>query len=112
VSDEALFWWAFAIALVAVFVLIGMQVARAVREVVRLGARLEAFEDLPVLRALERADADGNRIDAAVSALPGLIERAKVAVATIRQGPFPPEFIATILRVRAEVAAFRRFSAR
>jgi hypothetical protein len=112
VSPYALVWWATAVALIVVLALTAAQGVRAWREVKRLGERVEALADLPVVTALERADADGRRIEAAIAELPALLERSKAAVAVIRQGPLPVELILAIARIRAEIAAFRRFSAR
>ncbi len=111
-SPHALVWWAILVALIVVLALTGAQGLRAWRELKRLGARVEALADLPVVSALERADADGRRIEAAVAALPALLERAKAAAAVIRQGPVPVQLVVAIARIRAEIAAFRRFSAR
>jgi hypothetical protein len=112
VSPHALVWWAILVALVVVLVLAGVQVARAVREFSRLGSRMEALAELPVVAALERADADGRRIESAVAELPVLLERAKAALAVIRRGPMPVELVIAIARIRGEIAAFRKFSAR
>jgi hypothetical protein len=112
VSPYALIWWSTLIALVVVLALATAQALRAWREIKRLGDRVEAFADLPVVAALERADADGRRIESAVAELPALLERAKAAVAVIRQGPLPVELVVAIVRLRTEIAAFRKFSAR
>jgi predicted TIM-barrel enzyme len=92
--------------------LLGAQALRAVRDLKRLASRVEALADLPVVTALERADAEGRRIEAAVAELPVLLERAKAAVVVIRRGPLPAELFVAIARVRAEIAAFRKFAGR
>ena len=105
-------WWVILAASVAIGALTIVQLVRAFREVKRLASRVDAFADLPVVKALDRAEADGRRIEAAADQLPVLIARAKIAVATIRRGPLPAELIDAIARVRAEIAAFRKFAAR
>jgi hypothetical protein len=112
VSPHALVWWAILAGLVVLLGLLGAQALRAVRELKRLASRVEALADLPVVTALERADADGRRIEAAVAELPALLERAKAAAAMIRRGPLPVELFVAIARVRAEIAAFRKFAGR
>jgi hypothetical protein len=112
VSAHALVWWAILAGAVVVAGLIIAQLLRTYREVTRLGSRVDAYGDLPVVRALERAEADGRRIESAVDQLPALIERGTIAVATIRRGPFPIELAQAIGRVRAEIAEFRKFAAR
>ena len=111
-SLHALIWWTIAVALAVILVLAGAQAWRAFREIKRLGARIEALADLPVVSALERADADGRRIATAVAALSELLERAQAAVVVIRKGPLPVQLVAAVARLRAEIAAFRKFAAR
>ena len=111
-SPYALIWWATLIAAAIVLVLTAAQALRAWREIERIGDRVAAYADLPVVAALERAAVDGRRIDTAIAELPALLERGQAAIAVIRKGPLPPELVGAIVRVRAEVAAFRRFSGR
>jgi hypothetical protein len=112
VSPYALIWWATLIALAIVLVLAVAQALRAWREIERLGDRVAAYADLPVVAALERAAVDGRRIDAAIAELPALLERGQAAIAVIRKGPLPIELVGAILRVRSEIAAFRKFAGR
>lgn len=111
-TPHALVWWAILIALVVILVLAGAQAARALREIKRLNARIEGFAELPVAKALPRVEDDMRRIELAVDQVEPLIERARIAVAAIRRGPLPPGLIAGILRVRAEIAAFRAVARR
>lgn len=106
-TPHALVWWAVLIALIVVLALTGAQVARAVRELKRLNARVDGFADLPVLKAVARAEDDVRRIEASVAGVAPLVERAKAAVATIRRGPIPPDLIAAIGTARAGFAALR-----
>ena len=57
-------------ALVVVLALAIGRLARAVSEMKRLLYRVEALGDLPVLKGIERAEADGRRIDASLAQLP------------------------------------------
>ncbi len=111
-SPHALIWWAIAIALVVVLALAGAQIARALRELNRVQSRVEAYADLPVVKALARAEADARRLEAALAQIAPLAERAKVALAVIRRGPLPPELGAGIRRIRDEIAAFRSVARR
>ncbi len=111
-SPYALAWWTILAAAVVVLIMVTLQAVRAWREIKRLNARIEAMSDLPVVIALARGAADARRIDAAIAEFPTLLERAKVATAVIRRGPLPPELFVAIARLRAEIAAFRKFAAR
>jgi hypothetical protein len=111
-SAHAVVWLLIVVALVVVLAMSGAQVARAVREMKRLGDRVDAFADLPVMKKLDRMDADMARIAAAVAQLTPLIERVNAALKRIRQGPFPPEFFDAIRRLRAQFADFRSFARR
>ena len=106
-SLHHLIWWAIAIALVVVLALTGAQLARALRELRRLESRVDAYADLPVVKALERGERDVARIEAALAQIEPLIERAKHALEIIRRGPIPPEVIAGARRLWTEIAAFR-----
>jgi len=112
VSANAIVWWATLVAMIAVLALAGAQVARALREFNRAKARVAAFGDLPVMKALENVDADMQRIDGATGNVAPLVERAQAALAVIRRGPIPPELIAAAQRLRAEIVALRTFASR
>ena len=109
---HALVWWVILVALAVVLVLAGAQAARAFREIKRLNERIDGFADLPVAKALPRAEANIRRIEEAVDQVEPLVERAKVAIAAIRRGPLPPGLVAGIRRVSAEIAAFRQVARR
>jgi hypothetical protein len=111
-TPHALVWWAILIALVVILVLAGMQAAGALREIKRLNQRIEGFADLPVAKALPRAEANIRRIEVALDQIEPLVERAKIAIAAIRRGPLPAGLVAGIRRVRDEIAAFRRVARR
>ena len=100
-------WWASLAALVIVLVLAGMQILRALREVKRLGTRIAAFEDLPVMAAIRKAEVDLGRLEHALEQVEPLLARAAAAIAIIRRGPFPPELRAAFRRFRADIVAFR-----
>lgn len=111
-SAHAVVWLLIGVALVIVLAMTGMQIMRALREAGRLGDRIDAYADLPVVKKLDRVAGDVARIEAAVAQVPLLAARAQLAVAAIRKGPVPPQLIAAIRLVRAEVAAFRQFARR
>jgi hypothetical protein len=106
-SAHAVVWLLIGIALVIVLAMTGAQVVRALREVGRLGDRVDAFADLPVLKKLDRVEADVGRIEAAIAQVGPLVERTQAAIAVIRRGPIPPQLIDAIRRVRTEIADFR-----
>jgi len=112
VSPDRIVWWVTIVALLVILALAGMQLARALRELKRVTTRLDEFADLPVLKAVERTERRLAALEPAFAQLPLLVSRATVAVATIRKGPIPPEMIAAILRIRSEIAEFRRFARR
>ena len=111
-SAHAIVWWATLVALVIVLALAGAQAARALREFKRVQTRLAAFGELPVMKALANAEADMARIEGASGAVAPLVDRVQAALAVIRKGPIPPELIAAVQRVRSEIVALRRFTAR
>ena len=111
-SAQAIVWWVTFIALIAVLALAGAQAARALRELKRVKARVAAFNDLPVMKALAAVEADVQRIEGAAGSVAPLLDRVQTALAVIRKGPIPPELIAAALRLRAEIVALRRFAAR
>ena len=111
-SAQAVVWWATSIALVAVLALAGVQAARALRELNRVKARVAAFNDLPVMKALANVEADVQRIEGAASDVAPLLDRVHTALAVIRKGPIPPELISAAQRLRAEIVALRRLAAR
>ena len=106
-SAHAIFWWIFAVALIVVLAMIASQALRAVRELKRFSSRLEALDDLPILKRLAGAEDDVRRIEAAAAQAAPLAARAEAAIAVIRRGPLPPELGRAIARVGAELAAFR-----
>jgi hypothetical protein len=108
-SPEALVWWATLAGAVVILVLIVGQLLRALAEVKRIARRVDGMADLPVVHALDRAEANGRRIEGALAQIAPLQSRAQAALAVIRRGPIPPELPAAIARLRAEVAAFRTF---
>ena len=112
VSANAIVWWVTLVALVVVLALTAVQVTRAIRELTRLKDRVSAYADLPVFKALERAETDAQRLERAVGNVAPLLERAEVALATIRRGPVPPELLPAAKRVVAEIVALRHFASR
>ena len=106
-SAGAIVWLIAFVALLVVLALAGAQASRALRELKRLQRRVEAFGDLEVVRAAERSTRSASRLQASAEAITPLVERAEAALAVIRQGPLPREFTSTVVRISAELAAFR-----
>ncbi|HEV3088836.1 MAG TPA: hypothetical protein VGX96_16610 [Candidatus Elarobacter sp.] len=111
-SPHRIFWWVTIVALVVILALAGAQAARAIRELKRATVRVDEFADLPMLKALERTEARLRSLEAAFGQLEPLAGRALAAIAIIRKGPIPPELIGAFVRLRTEIAAFRRFAGR
>jgi hypothetical protein len=112
VSPAAFVLWATLVALLVVLALAARAGVSALREVGRITERIDGYAELPVLAAMERAEADARRIAAALGELASLLARARAAAAVIRRGPIPPEVVAAFGRLRREFAAFRRFARR
>jgi hypothetical protein len=112
VSPDRIVWWVTIVALLVILALAGMRLARALRELKRVNARLDDYADLPVLKALERTERRLAALEPAFAQIAPLVGRAVIALAIIRKGPVPPEMIAAILRIRSELAAFRSFARR
>jgi hypothetical protein len=112
VSPERIIWWVTLVALLVVLALAGLQLTRALRELKRMNARLDELADLPLMKALERTERRLAALEPAFARIAPLIGRATIALAIIRKGPVPPEMFAAILRIRSEIAAFRRFARR
>jgi hypothetical protein len=107
VSATAAVWWASLAAFIVVLLLIGLQLARIAHELGRIERRITGYGGLPVVAALERAEASAARIEAAVAQIEPLKARARAAVEVIKRGPLPREIVAAYVRLRAEIAAFR-----
>ena len=105
-SAHALVWWATCVALVVVLALAGAQVARALRELKRVKARVAAFGDLPVVKAL--ANVRGRR---AADRQPRrrtsrrCSSASQAALAVIRAARSRRSSIAAAQRLRAEIVA-------
>jgi hypothetical protein len=108
VSVHAIVWIVTGVLLVIVLALAGVQVMRGVREGMRAKARVDAYGSLQVVAALREAETNAHRLEAALAQIDPLIARAQAALAVIRRGPFPLEVVGAYVRVRDEVAAFRR----
>ena len=111
-SPDRIVWWVTIVALVVILAFAGLQLMRAVRELKRVTTRLDELADLPVLKALERTQRRLAALEPAFAQLAPLLGRATAALAIIRKGPIPPEMVAAVLRIRSELAEFRRFAPR
>lgn len=106
-SANAIVWWASLLAVVVVLALAGAQLARALRELNRVKARVAAYGELPIFKALERAETDAQRLTGAMEQIEPLMARAQAALAVIKRGPIPPELITAAKRVATEITALR-----
>lgn len=111
-SANALVWWAALVAVIVALALAAAQAARALRELNRAKARVAGYGQLPVMKALENVEADVQRLQSTGDSVAPLVERAEAAIAVIRRGPVPPELIAAVRGLRAEIVALRRFASR
>jgi hypothetical protein len=109
-SAGAVILWVALGAFIVVLVLAGVQAARATREVSRIKRRVDAYADLPLVASLQRAGHDAERLQQAIGDIDPLLMRAKSAVATIRQGPIPPNVTNAVVRIGIEVQNLREFS--
>jgi len=109
-SATAIVLWVALAAFAAVLLLAGLQAARAAREVRRIKQRVDAYAELPLVGSLQRAGQDAERIQLAIAGIDPLLTRAKAAVATIRQGPIPPDVTNAVVRIGIEVQNLREFS--
>lgn len=109
-SAAAIVLWIALVAFVAVLVLAGLQAARAVREVSRIKKRVDAYAELPLVAALQRAEQDAERLQHAIAVIDPLLARAQRAAATIRQGPIPPDVTNAVVRIGIEVQNLSEFS--
>ena len=111
-SPAAVVLWTVLVAVLVVLALAGRAAAAALHEIKRVAVRIDEYSELPVVRALARAEADAGRIEAALGELPVLLARARAAAAAILRGPIPPGVVTAFLVARRELAAFRRFARR
>jgi hypothetical protein len=111
-SPRAIVWLLVAVGFVVLLVLAALQAKRAADDLKRAKARVDAFKDLPVVVALAGAEADAARIQTAVGQVEPLIARSQIAIAAIRRGPVPPEFLPALARVRTQLVALSRFRLR
>jgi hypothetical protein len=109
-SDGAVVLWVALGAFVVVLVLAGLQAARAAREVSRIKQRVDAYAELPLVASLQQAGQDAERLQHAIEHIDPLLARAKTAVATIRQGPIPPDVTNAVVRIGIEVQNLSEFS--
>ena len=104
---SAVIWWTIVAAWLLVFVMIGLQLVRIARQLLRATRRVGDIADLPVMAAVDRGQANIARLEGVAAQIDPLVVRARSAVEVIKRGPFPPEIVDAYLRLRAELAAFR-----
>jgi hypothetical protein len=83
-NQSSIGWIALAIAVFVYLDLLFVELRRIGREGKRIVMRVIAYGDLPVIAQAERAGDDVDRIARALDAAPLLIDRARLALATIR----------------------------
>jgi hypothetical protein len=109
VTPQAAVLWTALVAVIVVLVLSVLALVRAMREIVRIKRRVDAFAELPVVASLAKAGDDAERIAAAVERIEPLVARAKDAVAVIREGPIPADVRNAVVRIGIEVQNLREF---
>jgi len=102
-------WIVSAVLWAAVLVAAGVQLAQAGAHAKRLNQRITGYTKLPVVDAALNAPYDIARLEAALTAVEPLVERAQVAIATIRRGPFPEPVRVAYATARRNLADFNRF---
>ncbi len=84
-NQSAIGWIALAIAVFVYLDLLFVELRRIVREGKRIVTRLIAYADLPVIAQAERAGDDAERLASALDAVGPLLDRGRLALATIRR---------------------------
>ncbi len=102
-------WIVFAVLWAAVLIAAVVQLARAGAQAKRLRHRVKGYAKLPVVDAALNAQYDIARITAALDAVEPMMERAQIAIATIRRGPFPERVRVAYATARRNFADFNRF---
>jgi hypothetical protein len=108
-SVDALVFWIFVFAWVAVLGFIGFAlVPRIVREGTRIGKRILALaNDSTLSLQIAKAERDVIRMRVALNRLPGLVSRAQAAGGLIRATPLvPPALADAVIRARRTLRAF------
>jgi hypothetical protein len=84
VDQSAIGWIALAIAVFVYLDLLFVELRRIYREGMRILRRLIAYADLPVVAQAARTGDDVERLTVALEAVGPLLDRGRVALATIR----------------------------
>jgi hypothetical protein len=111
-SPRAIVWLLVALAFVVLLVLAALQAKRAVADLKRAKARVDALKESPVVAALAGAEANARRLETAAAQVAPLAARSQSALAAIRRGPVPPELPPALALVRIQLAELRRFRLR
>jgi hypothetical protein len=109
-SVDALIFWLFVAACVVIgALLVFVQVPRIVREARGIiGHVVKLSEPSPLSLQFSKAESDLGRIENALAQVPVLQDRARAALAVVRETQLvPPELAQFVRRVRREFAAFR-----
>jgi len=85
------------------FVLIVSGGLRLWRASSRFGARLAAYEDLPLLREVADVQARVSRLDARLDEIPRMIERARNAVLAVQKSRRQVQFVASSISFTAQL---------
>jgi hypothetical protein len=86
-SSTGVTWVAVAVAVIVFLDVLFVELRRCVREASRIVTRLNAYADLPLFSLLAATGDDIDRLNAALEAIPALLERGQAAIAMIRM-PF------------------------
>jgi hypothetical protein len=77
-------WIGAAVAALVFLDLLFVELRRCVREAKRIAARLQGYTELPIFSLIAAAEHDVERIAQASEEIPLLLERAALAIATLR----------------------------
>ena len=77
-------WIAIAIAVLVYIDLLVVELRRAIREGKRIANRLAAYGQLPIFSLIAASEHDAERLSSAFEQVPVLLERAQIALETIR----------------------------
>ena len=81
---SGLMWIGVAVAALVFLDVLFVELRRCAREAKRIGARLQGYAELPIFSLIAVAEHDVDRIAQASEDIPRLLERAAVAIATLR----------------------------
>jgi hypothetical protein len=106
-SVDAIAGWTILAIVIATVLVVAIFLAAAGRQLLRIGKRAAAYETLPIVAAVTRAQVDVARIQSDIEGVKPLIARLERALALIRRGPIPADVAASLAMVGAELNELR-----